>query len=149
MKPTIQATRSVAAEFANRLFLPVLLIGGIGSVVFLAGSIYLVTLSAWWVILLVLVSIIVVFLAGVLTISWFFIRMVSPDQNKTQKKMTKEFVDKLQRVAEVAATPKFVLFFQVMRDVVNPRQDGFIITASSDASSLKSDFSNLRDSFTS
>lgn len=149
MKPTIQATRSVAAEFANRLFLPVLLIGGIGSAVFLAGSIYLVTLSAWWTVLLVLVSIIVAFLAGVLTISWFFIRMVSPDQNKTQKKMTKEFVDKLQRVAEVAATPKFVLFFQVMRDVVNPRQDGFIITASSDASSLKSDFSNLRDSFTS
>ncbi len=149
MKPTLQASRSIAAEFATRLYLPILIITIIAAVILLAGSIYLVTLSAWWIILLVLVSLVVLFVAGALTVSWVFIRIVAPMQTKAQKKLTKSFVDKFQRLSEVVATPKFVLFFQVMRDVVNPRQDGFVISATGDASSLKNDFIEIRNSFSS
>lgn len=147
MKPTLQASRSIAAEFATRLYLPILIISVVAAVILLAGSIYLVTLSAWWIILLVIVSLAVLFAAGALTISWVFIRIVSPMQTKVQKKLTKSFVDKFQRLSEVVATPKFVLFFQVMRDVINPRQDGFVISATGDASSLKNDFIEIRNSF--
>jgi len=147
MKPTLQASRSIAAEFATRLYLPILIIIIIAAVILLAGSIYLVTLSAWWIILLVLVSLVVLFAAGALTVSWVFIRIVAPMQTKAQKKLTKSFVDKFQRLSEVVATPKFVLFFQVMRDVINPRQDGFVISATGDASSLKNDFIEIRNSF--
>lgn len=147
MKPTLQASRSVAAEFANRLYVPILILSAVVLAILLALSIYLVTLSAWWVILLVLVSLVTLFAAGGLTIAWVFIRIVTPSQTKVQKNMTKSFVDKLQRVAEIAATPKFFLFFQVMRDVVNPRQDGFVISATGDASSLKNDFIELKNSF--
>lgn len=149
MEPTVKVTRSIAAEFANRLFLPALLISIISSVVLLAGGIYLATVHPVWIVLLVLVSMIVVVVAVALIFSWFIIRLVKPVQTKTQKKMTKEFVDKLQHVAGIAATPKFVLFFQVIRDVVNPRPGGFVISASTEASSLHSDFKVLRDSFTS
>ena len=147
MKPTLQASRSVAAEFANRLYVPILIIAAVILAVLLALSVYLVTLSSWWVILLVIVSFVTLFAAGALTVAWVFIRLVTPLQTKLQKNMTKAFVDKLQRVAEIASTPKFFLFFQVMRDVVNPRQDGFVISATGDASSLKKDFIELKNSF--
>ncbi len=147
MKPTLQASRSIAAEFATRLYLPILIITAIVATVLLAVSIYLVTLSAWWIFLLVIVSIATLFAAGALTVSWVFIRFVAPLQTKQQKKLTKAFVDKFQRVSEIIATPKLVLFFQMMRDVINPRQDGFVISANGDASSLKNDFITLRNSF--
>ena len=147
MKPTLQASRSIAAEFATRLYLPILISVAVAATVLLAGAIYLVTLSAWWILLLVIISLLTLFAAGALTVSWVFIRIVTPLQTKSQKKLTKSFVDKLQSVSEVVATPKFVLFFQIMRDVINPRQNGFIISASSDASSLKNDFIEIRNSF--
>ena len=147
MKPSLLASRSVAAEFANRLYLPIFIITLIGAVVLLGISIYLVTLSAWWVILLVFVSVAILLAAGGLTVAWVFIKIVTPLRSKQQKQQTKQFVDKLQRVAEVATTPKFVLFFQVMRDVVNPRQDGYIISATTEVSSLKNDFTELKNSF--
>ena len=147
MKPTLQASRSIAAEFATRLYLPILISVAIVATVLLAVSIYLVTLSAWWIILLVIISLLTLFAAGALTVSWVFIRIVAPLQTKAQKKLTKTFVDKFQRVSEVVATPKFVLFFQIMRDVINPSQDGFVISATGDASSLKNDFAAIRNSF--
>lgn len=147
MKSTLEASRSIAAEFATRLYVPVFIITLAAAAVLLAVSIYLVTLSAWWVILLVIVGLGVLLAAAALVVCWFFIRLVAPARTKQQKKLTKSFVDKFQRVSEVIATPKLVLFFQMMRDVITPRQDGFVISATSDASSLKNDFIKLRNTF--
>lgn len=147
MKPALLAVRSVAVEFARRLYKPVFIIVVIASVVLLAVSIWLVTINAWWAILLVVVSLWVIIATIALVVAWVIMRVVAPSQNKSQRKLTKGFVDKLQNIAEAAGTPKFILLFQVFRDVISPRQNGFIESISSDTLSLKKDFVEIKKSF--
>lgn len=149
MKPSLSAIRSIGAEFAHRLYVPVVITVAVTAVVLLALSIWLVTINEWWLILLVLIFGLTIFAAAVLAVMLAIIAKVSPLQSKAQKKQTKSFVDKLLRVAEVTSTPKFILFFQVMKDVVRPSQDGFISSVSNDTTSLKRDFLALKDSFSS
>jgi len=149
MKPSLSAIRSIGAEFAHRLYIPVVITVAITAVVLLALSIWLVTINEWWLILLVFIFGLTIFATAALVLMLAIIAKVSPLQSKAQKKQTKSFVDKLLRVAEVTSTPKFILFFQVMKDVVRPSQDGFISSVSNDTTSLKRDFLALRDSFSS
>jgi len=149
MKPSLSAIRSIGAEFAHRLYIPVVITVAITAVVLLALSIWLVTINEWWLILLVFIFGLTIFATAVLVVMLAIIAKVSPLQSKAQKKQTKSFVDKLLRVAEVTSTPKFILFFQVMTDVVRPSQDGFISSVSNDTTSLKRDFLALKDSFSS
>lgn len=147
MKPSVLAIRSLAGEYAARLFLPVLIIITISAVGLLGISIWLATLSMWWIILVVLVSIVTIAAMVALILSWLVIQIVTPIQSKDQKKQAKALVDKIQGVAEVTVTPKFVLLFRVMRDLVVPNQKGFISSVSEDSLSLSRDFSDLRNSF--
>jgi len=149
MKPSLSAIRSIGAEFAHRLYIPVVITVAITAVVLLALSIWLVTINEWWLILLVFIFGLTIFATAVLVLMLAIIAKVSPLQSNAQKKQTKSFVDKLLRVAEVTSTPKFILFFQVMKDVVRPSQDGFISSVSNDTTSLKRDFLALKDSFSS
>jgi len=149
MKPSLSAIRSIGAEFAHRLYIPVVITVAITAVVLLALSIWLVTINEWWLILLVFIFGLTIFATAALVLMLAIIAKVSPLQSKAQKKQTKSFVDKLLRVAEVTSTPKFILFFQVMKDVVRPSQDGFISSVSNDTTSLKRDFLALKDSFSS
>ena len=149
IKPSLSAIRSIASEFARSLYTPIVIIVGVVAVVLLALSIWLVTLSQWWLILLILICGLILFASVVFTIALIIIKKVAPTQTRAQRKQTKEFVEKLLRVAEVTATPKFILFFQVMKDVVKPSQNGFIGSITSDTTTLKSDFIALKDSFNS
>lgn len=143
MSPTITVIRSIGAEFAKRLFVPVAVTGIIVSTVLVTGVFLLATLSEWWLLLLIPVVMIVSVIFGVLAVSWLVIRTVQPQQTKAQRKAVGSYVDKLQRVSEAVQTPKFVLFFRVLRDVSAPRKDGFIGSMTDDTVSLKRDFSNL------
>ena len=77
----------------------------------------------------------------------FLIRFAAPERTKEQKQQSKALAEKLQRVAEVSATPKVFLLFQVAKDAIVPSERGFIATVSDDATSLSGDFKTLRDSF--
>lgn len=147
MSPTISVIRSVGAEFAKRLFVPVAVTGIIVSTVLVTGVFLLATLSQWWLLLLIPVVIIVSVIFGVLAVSWLVIRTVQPPQTKTQHKAVKSYVDKLQRVSEAIQTPKFILFFRVLRDISAPRKDGYIGSMTDDTVSLKRDFSDLLKMF--
>ncbi len=147
MKPSVLAIRSLGAEFASRLFLPVMITIVICAVALLAVSIWLATLSMWWLILVFLVCLATIAAMVVLIFAWVVIKIVTPIQSKDQKRQAKALVDKIQGVAEVTVTPKSVLLFRVMRDLVAPTQKGFISSISSDSISLTRDFSALRDSF--
>ena len=147
--PSFLAIRSIGAEFAHRLYVPVVFVVATAAVVLLAVSIWLVTINEWWLILLVLIFGLVLFVTAVLVVALAILKKVTPLQSKAQKKQTKSFVDKLLRVAEVTSTPKFILFFQVMKDVVRPSHEGFISSVSNDTTSLKRDFIALKDSFNS
>jgi len=147
LKPSLSAIRSIAAEFALRLYFPVAIIFVSLAVVVLALCIWLVTINAWWAILLVVLLFIVVLVSALLVVGLVVIKRVAPSQSKSQKKQTKSLVDKLLRVAEVTGTPKFILLFNVIKDVVRPSERGYIASISSDTVTLKHDFIALKDSF--
>jgi membrane protein implicated in regulation of membrane protease activity len=147
MKPILLAIRSIGAEFANRIYLIVALISGIASIGLLTLSIWLTTFSAWWWLLVVILIIAVSIVIGTLVVVKLIIRSVTPSQSRLQKKQAKEFVDKLHRLSEAAQTPKFILLFQIVRDIAAPREDGFIASISSDTTSLKHDFAALSKTF--
>jgi len=147
LKPSLLAIRSIAAEFAGRLYFPVVIIFSIAAVVLLALIIWLVTINAWWTILLVLLSFAIIVVAALLVVGFVIIKRVAPAQSKPQKQKTKDLVDKLLRVAEVTGTPKFILLFNVIKDVVAPSEKGYIASVANDTVSLKRDFVALKDSF--
>ncbi len=147
MKPSLQAIRSISSELAARLYLPVAISAVVGIVALLVLSVWLVTLSQWWWILLIMVSVVLIVVLILLSIAGVIIKSVAPLQSKDQKRQTKALVDKIQHLSEVTMTPKFVLLFQVVKDSVFPTEKGFIASITSDTTSLKKDFTDLRDSF--
>lgn len=147
MTPIIQAIRSLGSEFALRLYTPIFVIVLVSVVSLLGVSIWLSTISLWWIILVVLVGIVSVVAIVIFVAAWIAIKLLTPVQTKAQRKMAHLLVDKIQNLAEVTSTPKFILMFRVMKDVVVPSSTGFIGSVSHDTRSLSHDFAKLRDSF--
>lgn len=143
MQPTILAIRAIGSEFARRMFYPVVITSGIAAVVLIGGAIWLMTLSAWWGLLLfALVSALCIGIA-VATVVFLTIRTVTPAQNPVQKKAVKAFVGKLQLLSETVGTPKFILLFRIVKDVAAPRADGFIGTLTGTSATIKKDYTAL------
>lgn len=147
MNPFFQTIRSLAVEFAKRLYIPIVMIVSLALVALLTLSTWLVTLSDWWWILAIFVIGLTLLVTGAIVVAGAIINFASPTQTKMQKRQAKALVDKMQHLAEVTATPKFVLFFQVVRDAVSPSEKGFIASLSDDTTSLRRDFNALKDSF--
>ena len=147
MNPLFLTVRSLAVEFAKRLYIPVAITLIVGLVVLLALSLWLTSLSEWWWILAIFVLGLSMLAAVVMVVVWNILKVTAPTQTKAQKKQAKALVDKIQRLAEVTATPKIFLFFQVVRDVVMPSKGGFIASLGEDTTSLHRDFNDLRNSF--
>ena len=147
MSPTITAIRAVGAEFATRLFIPIVVITAVMCTLLVLGVLSLATLSQWWLLLLIPVIIILSVTFGVVVISWLIIRTVRPVQSGHPRASVKAFVDKLQRVSDAVQTPKVILLFRILRDIAAPRKDGFIGTMADDTSSLKHDLQQLQKLF--
>lgn len=147
MKPSLLAIRSLAVDFIMRLYVPVTIIFALSVVVLLALSAWLTSVSEWWWILVVIISIVAAVFTFIFVAMWIVIKFIAPARTKAQKKLAKDIVDKIQRLTEVAATPKIFLWFQIARDIVAPRKDGFIASVSGDTTSIQPDFVALKDSF--
>lgn len=147
MKASFLAVRSISAEFANRLYRPIAITLTIILLCLVAASVWLTTFSSWWWVLCGVLIVLSVIEIGVFVAIALLIRIVAPLQSRAQKKQTKAFVDKLQRVADVVQTPKIVLLFRIVRDMIWARKHGFITTLSRDTASLKQDFVDLRRTF--
>ena len=147
MNPLFLAIRAISSEFARRIYLPLVWVAGsvLALVVIIAS--WLVTMSAWWLILLIPAILISVVFIIVAVIAGLAIRMLSPRQNKDQRKAISMFVDKLLQVAEVLSTPKFILLFRLVKDTLFPSGDGFIGEVTSHAKTLKPDFQDIIASF--
>lgn len=143
MKPSILAIRSIGGEFANRVFYPVVIVAAIIAGLLLALVVWLTTIDGLWILLAIPVIIAISIAGGLLAVIKLLIRSVTPAQDSAQKKATKSFVDSLQRVSDVAQTPKIVLLFRIARDVAAPRESGFIGTLATDTTSLHGDFRAL------
>ena len=147
MKSSVLALRSIAAEFAIRIYLPILLVSIIVSVVVIGLTIWLTTINAWWWILAVLVFIVVFLLTVILVATRIVIMLVKPSQTKKQRGMIKQFVDGLQNLSEITQTPKIVLIFRVLSDALRSKDSGFVRETIAHASNLRSDFEAIKRTF--
>jgi len=147
VKDAIIVIRAVGTEFARRLFLPAALIVLGVAIVSIVTMIWLLTISAWWLLLAVPVFLLVVVSVILLAVTSVVIQTVAPQQTARQRSEVKRFVDKLQTLSDVIQTPKFILLFRIVKDIVLPSQNGFIQSTSGDTLSLKKDFQALQRSF--
>jgi hypothetical protein len=147
MKASFLAIRSIGTEFANRLFYPVVIAGAVAAGLLVALAFWLSTLSSWWWLLFIPIIMAICIGLAVFIVVKLVIRSITPTQTKQQKQAAKQFVDKIQTVAEATQTPKVVLLFRVVRDIAAPRESGFIGSLASTSSSLKGDFIDLKNTF--
>lgn len=147
MKASLLAIRSIGTEFANRLFYPVIMAGAIAAGILVAITFWLTTLSSWWWLLFIPVVMAICIGLAVFVIVKLVVRSITPPQTRQQKQAAKQFVDKIQTIAEATQTPKVVLLFRIVRDIAAPRESGFIGNLTSTTSSLKSDFAEHARTF--
>lgn len=144
MNASLRTIRAIGAEFASRLWLPAFVLACIISMLVIGLAVYLqISVSPWWVILSFISIILASAAIGFLLIVKQIIRTVSPVKTEQQRTATKQFVDKLQEVSDVLSTPKLVILFQVVRDIVAPRKDGYVATMIHNSTSLTSDLKQL------
>lgn len=143
MNPTIAVVRAIGTEFVRRSLWPLTLIGGSVVLVLVGLGGWLTTLNVWWWLLETVFLMLAIAYLIITVAVWTIIKLVRPDMTKSQRTAVGNYVDKLQRVADNVQTPQPVLLFRVVRDVVRPRQDGFIETVSRDSKGLAPDFVSL------
>lgn len=147
ISPLVLAIRAVAAEFAQRIFMPIVYIGSGILVVCLGISIWLVTINGWWWILLGFFILLSLAFAFAMTVAGLIITLLKPRQTKAQRRDVGTFVDSLQGAAEILQTPKSFVFFRLVKDVLFPNKESFVHQVSNHASSLRSGFRSIIDSF--
>lgn len=147
MQPTVKAVRAIATLFARRIFLPVAITAGVIAVILIVAMVWLITIDLWWLLLAIPVFLLILAALIVGTIVWVIIQLVTPKQTKTQRVHVASFVDKMQRVSEIVATPKFILLFRTIKDIVVPSKAAFVKDVATDTLSLKKDFQALQDLF--
>lgn len=144
VRNNVLAIRAVAAEFANRIYVPVLITLIIVAFILVVVSIWLVNVNAWWWILAVLIYIAIIVAGIMLVVVRAIISAVNPRQTKTQQSAVKAFVDKLQDLSDITQTPKFILLFRILHDAISSKKKGTFIEATiQNTTSLKSDYANL------
>ena len=147
MNKTFLAIRAIAAEFARRVFLPVSIFVGIVAALLIGLMIWLITVDLLWLIVAIPVFLLVIVGLAVTTILGIIIWLVSPVKTKEQKQQVAAFVEKFQYLSEVTMTPKIVLFFRLVKDVIMPTKDGFVKTVASHSTTILKDFNELANTF--
>jgi len=147
MNPTIKAIRAIGSEFALRIFKPIVIIFIIVAVILLAGSVFLTTFSGWWWILFALVLFVALIGSTVCIIIGVILSTVKPLQSKIQMSQVKSFVDKIQNLTDVAGTPKPIILFRVVRDVISKREDSYTRRISSETLSMRNDLQDIISSY--
>lgn len=140
------AIRAVGAEYASRLWKSSIYTTIIVSAVSIGVLLWLTSLSTWWWLLAIPVSIGVSVAVGLLAVFRLTIRHVRPKENQTQQELVKKFVDKLETASELIGTPKFIILFRVIRSIAAPRSDSFLGDIVS-TKNLKKEFQAISQSF--
>jgi len=147
MQTEVSLVRAIGSEFLRRKFKSVLITLAVICGVLLLIEFWLTTLSAWWW-LLVIPTLLLLF-AGVIIcfVVARILSLVRPTISKGQTKAVSLFVDKLERVSETLGMPVFMVFFQIMRDVIRPRDQTFIQGVTKDGTTLHTDYITLHKEF--
>lgn len=146
--PLTLAIRAICADFALRLYVQVVVITSVILFILVVACSYLVTvISAWWWLLFApLILFIVIFIVAAI-ISRVVIGILKPNQSREQKKLVRQFVDTLQGTSEMVQTPKFILFFRLVKDIIRPNKQNLVSEFTLKAGSLKTILQEIVASF--
>lgn len=148
MKPYVLSIRAIGSEFGRRLWLQFLPLFVVAAIVLIALELWLTSLSSWWWLLIIPISIFI----GVGLVVGFVFRMlisyVRPVQTKEQVVAVRTFVDKLQLVNEITGTPKPIVLFRVIRSIAAPSSDSYLKDIV-ETKELKREFQSITRQFTS
>ena len=147
LKSSFIILRAIALELARRLFKPVAITLGVVAVLVALGLIALVSIDVWWWLLVIPVGLIGIVLLTLLTIIGFVLERNNPVRNDEQRQRVGAFVDKLQRMAELRATPKVFILTKIAGDIIRPRRDSYLRSVIDDTKTLKRDFDDLSKAF--
>lgn len=147
MNSFVLALRAIGTNLAMRLYIPAAITAGTIMALLVAGGLWLTTLSNWWWLLFVPITAALCVVLAVAAVVFLLILYVRPTQTKAQKQAVKQFVNKLQGIADVAGTPKFIILFRVVRSIAAPTKDTYLADLASNRQ-LASDFRELQRLFT-
>lgn len=121
MSSTVQAVRAVTSEYAKQLLRPILFIGvGAYALIMLIIGWIAYAASPWWLLLAFIPTIL--FCVGLAI--WIGVRVtasrIAPTMNREQRTATRKVVKLVGSVAEQLGTPRFILIFRIIKDVVFP-----------------------------
>lgn len=125
-KATLLTVRAIGALYGKRIWLGVTLTAAALSLVLIALCIWLISLSGWWWILAILVGMAISIASVVLAVFRMVLRSITPTQDQEQKAAVKAFVEKLDFVKELTATPKVVILFRLIRSVAAPSSEKYL-----------------------
>lgn len=150
MSSTVQAVRAVTSEYAKQVLRPLLFIGvGVYALIMVIIAWIAYAASPWWMLLAFIPTIL--FCVGLAI--WIGVRVtasrIAPDMNKTQKSATREVVKHLNTVAEQIGTPRVILIFRIVKDVIFPSKSNqtLIGELAETPGQLHRSFEKLRKSF--
>ena len=138
-KATLLAVRAVGAVYGRRIWKTVALIALCIAAIAVALCIWLVSLSAWWWILAIVVGMGISIAAVVLFVFRMVLNSIDPVKTTQQKETVRVFADKLQFVKELTETPKFIILFKLIRSVAAPSSEKYLETIF-ETKKLHSDF---------
>lgn len=144
---SVRAIRAIGSELAWRLVKPMIIAGIILAIALVTFGGWLTTQHAlWWILEALFISYTVLFVLMVIVVRVLF-RVFTPDTNKAQRKNVKQFVDKLQRVADTVGISRFVLLFRLAKQIIVPSQQNFIKQIAEDSTTLHTDLLAVIKSF--
>jgi hypothetical protein len=150
MPPRTLAVRAIGAVYIQQLVRPLVRIAALVTIALVAGTIYLaVEYSGWWLLFLLPLSValLVVIVANI--VATFAVRLIAPPMNKAQRRAADTYVKNMYEVVGGLQTPRFVIAFKIIFDVLRRRwSGGFIQQLTANSVRLKKDFDALVVSFT-
>lgn len=146
MKATLLAVRAIGAEFARKLWLNTLVTAVIIGTASLALLLWLVSLSSWWWLLAIPVSIFISVAMVVLVVFRLLVSHVRPAQTVEQKHQVSEFIKKIEAVQAFTGTPRFIILFRTVRSIAAPSSESYLQSVF-ETKNLKKDFSAIVKNF--
>lgn len=146
MGPFVLALRAVGSQLAMRLYIPAVIVAGTIMALLVIGTLWLTTLSEWWWLLFIPLTVLLSVVFAIAAVLLLLIRFVRPDQTREQKRAVGQFVDKIQGVSDVIGTPKFIILFRVIRSIAAPSKDKYLSNLVKNRE-LAGDFRELQRSF--
>jgi len=149
MNAVTLASRAILAQYATKVIRPIeYVVLGIFLICFVGTVLLATSVSSWWWLLMI-----VVIAYGVIgSIAWlvihFTIDRLRPEQNPAQKKAVKEFIFRIEKIADTLQITRFGLILRVVRDVMAKNTQTNVLTEfANDSKELKHDFEKVVNVF--